>query len=365
MGRELKRVSMDFEWPLNKVWQGFINPNWQRSHKCHDCKNGYGERAQYLEDLWYGHVSFYPDKPFTADNQHVVALAKRNSLHNAAYWIGVQDDNPDPVIAYAACKILGRKTTYAADAAAQIVAMTCKRNVEYLAERMFAEELQRLLKHFNSAWMHHLTQEDVQALMKGSALWDFTHRPRSPEQAEQLKREKEEGGNGYWLKEWNGYTPTADEVNEFSLHDFGFSGKGGVVIAARCEREGVEVYCHICKGEGRVWPDADGKTGAEWKKIYEDWEKSEPPTGEGYQIWETVSEGSPVSPVFATPEELALWMVGKNEAGVPNDMSVTRDTGYEGWLKFINGPGWACSAVGIGGEMVSGVKAVSDMVEEE
>lgn len=32
-----------------------------------------------------------------------------------------------------------------------------------------------------------------------------------------------------------------------------------------------------------------------------------PPTGDGYQLWETTSEGSPASPVFATLDELCEW----------------------------------------------------------
>lgn len=30
-------------------------------------------------------------------------------------------------------------------------------------------------------------------------------------------------------------------------------------------------------------------------------------SGDGYQLWETCTEGSPISPVFATMEELAGW----------------------------------------------------------
>lgn len=33
----------------------------------------------------------------------------------------------------------------------------------------------------------------------------------------------------------------------------------------------------------------------------------EPPKGEGYQLWETTSEGSPVSPVFKTLDKLCEW----------------------------------------------------------
>ena len=33
----------------------------------------------------------------------------------------------------------------------------------------------------------------------------------------------------------------------------------------------------------------------------------EVPTGDGYQLWETTTEGSPISPVFETLDELCEW----------------------------------------------------------
>lgn len=33
----------------------------------------------------------------------------------------------------------------------------------------------------------------------------------------------------------------------------------------------------------------------------------QPPEGEGYQLWETTTEGSPMSPVFKTLNELCRW----------------------------------------------------------
>ncbi len=38
-----------------------------------------------------------------------------------------------------------------------------------------------------------------------------------------------------------------------------------------------------------------------------DYNRIEPPKGDGYQLWETTSEGSPTSPVFATLEALCEW----------------------------------------------------------
>jgi hypothetical protein len=75
------------------------------------------------------------------------------------------------------------------------------------------------------------------------------------------------------------------------------------------------------------------------------------PTGPGWQLWEDVTEGSPVSPVFATAEELATWLSTPG-----NDTSSTRGTSYESWLKFLTGTGWAPSMVMTSSGIVSGVQ---------
>jgi hypothetical protein len=59
--------------------------------------------------------------------------------------------------------------------------------------------------------------------------------------------------------------------------------------------------CHVCKGEGQFF------ISPEVKETYENWEPVEPPTGPGYQLWETTTEGSPQSPVFETLDELCAW----------------------------------------------------------
>lgn len=41
----------------------------------------------------------------------------------------------------------------------------------------------------------------------------------------------------------------------------------------------------------------------------EDFEPLEPPTGNGYQIWETTTEGSPISPVFETKDKLINYLI--------------------------------------------------------
>lgn len=60
MGRQVRRVPLDFDWPLNKIWDGFLTPDRFDEEKCPDCKNGYSPQARHLYDLWYGYLPFDP-----------------------------------------------------------------------------------------------------------------------------------------------------------------------------------------------------------------------------------------------------------------------------------------------------------------
>lgn len=94
--------------------------------------------------------------------------------------------------------------------------------------------------------------------------------------------------------------------------------------------------CVLCYGVGKVSPVIEPPTGYEYN------------TTKGYQVWQDVSVGGPVSPVFLNPENLAKWMV-------ENDNSITRDTSYEKWLEFIKSESSAPSMVFSGGSLGSGV----------
>lgn len=71
-----------------------------------------------------------------------------------------------------------------------------------------------------------------------------------------------------------------------------------------------------------------------------------------YMMYEDTSEGTPISPAFATPEELACWLAD-NGASSLGDRTAT----YDQWLRMIVGPGHSISAVMIGGQIISGVEA--------
>lgn len=83
------------------------------------------------------------------------------------------------------------------------------------------------------------------------------------------------------------------------------------------------------------------------------------PKGEGWQLWQTVSDG-PISPVFATADELIDWMCHPSN-DPRNPGPYPRLPWAQGWRrevaeKFVKSGGWAPSAVIVDGLMMSGVE---------
>jgi hypothetical protein len=295
MSREVKRVPLDFDFPWadsRRVWDGYVSPERLREDQCPDCKNGYSPYAQGLFDTWYGYVPFDP-----------ASTGSRALLH----------DTPG-VRLFAERNIASAPWYYGADEAA------------------IQKEGQRLADLWNGMWMHHLAQEDVDALVAGDRLWDLTHSWNPATR----QRDKIEG-----------LVLTAAQVNEWSLSGFGHDSiNASVVIRARCEAADELVTCTNCDGHGTVEAYEGQRAEAEA------WEATEPPEGDGWQLWETVSEGSPITPVFATAEELARWMTTHSWGSQTEKMA----SSYEVAMKFIDA-GWAPTLIGVPGTgVVSGVE---------
>ena len=280
MGRELKRVALDFDWPINTTWEGYLNPHYT-AVQCSEC-GGHGRSpfAEQLHNSWYGYVEFKPEDrgsiPFLPDNEKIMKMAKRNVESSPDYY--------------------------------------------GTGETAMAHEAIRLANLWNSSWSHHLNQDDVDALIAAGRLSDFTHTFVA--------------GSGWTPKE-PAYHPTAAEVNLWSI-GFGFghdSINQWICVKAECERFGESPVCLVCEGEGAIWPSEEAEA------LYEAWQSYEPPAGEGYQIWETVSEGSPISPVFSTALDLARHMSTTRWGADIDGQSA------DNWLAFIEGPGWAPSFV--------------------
>jgi hypothetical protein len=154
---------------------------------------------------------------------------------------------------------------------------------------------------FKNALQYNLNESDIQALIDANRLWDFTRVPRTKEQ-KKIVEEQIKNGKNSWLPFDNGYIPTPAEVNQWAKQGMGHDAYNcWVVIKSRCEQAGEEATCHRCSGEGYTWPSQTDK------ENYDNWQPTPPPEGLGFQLWETVSEGSPVSPVFETLDELCAY----------------------------------------------------------
>ena len=75
-----------------------------------------------------------------------------------------------------------------------------------------------------------------------------------------------------------------------------------------------------------------------------------------YQMYETVSEGTPVTPVFATLEDLADWLVNKGEMA---DTMYERRYSREAADAFCKEQ-WAPSLVVMNGKLMTGVESLGD-----
>lgn len=222
MGRELKRVPLDFAWPENKPWGGYLNPHYDKRHNCTDC-NGHG---------------------------NTTARRRLNDLVSLLMLSGT-----DALSSRGSCHPYLRETPLFSTQG-----ITCGKDMAELTEGLAGR---------SPSFMGH------------------------------------------------------DSCDKWS------ASKKIIAAAGLPDEWGT---CLLCNGEGTIWDSPEDKQAAE------DWTRSEPPTGDGYQIWETVSEGSPISPVFATPEELAHYMSGTR-------WGADKGSTYETWMKFITGPGWAPSMV--------------------
>lgn len=140
---------------------------------------------------------------------------------------------------------------------------------------------------------------------------------------------------GWWIRQPKVMRPTRDilalvsgltgESETALLHPM--HGTDGYRIALKViEAAGLDPdvwgLCAACGGRGCVEKYPGQSAEAEL------WKPTDPPRGDGWQLWTTVTEGSPMSPVFAGADDLAAWMVDHGEA---SSMEVARRFITVGW----------------------------------
>lgn len=290
MGRELKRVPLDFDWQLQKPWKGYVNDA-GAGHICPECEgSGQSAAMRLLECVYHGYIPFSPastgSTPFLYTDE-VMQRSVKDKVERDPRYYGTGQEAID-------------------------------------------REAARMADIYNGQWKHHLNEDDVTALLGAGLLKYMTHT--------QTK-------NGHWRRKKPAHVPTAQEVNLWLVENWMALEHNAVsaVVSAECQRQGYEMHCPHCD-EGTVWASPEDKL------KFENWEPTEPPAGEGYQMWETVSGGSPISPVFAYPEELARWL-SRNPWGADR-------SSYAQWLRLITEDGYAPSLIVSDGEVRTGVDAM-------
>lgn len=205
MSRELRRVPLNFNWPLKKVWDGYLMPDELRLPGCPDCRHDGSHSSGYSAEAYAVYATFYP---------HMIGGPNADKLA----W----NDK------------LGQAEVDNLQAQGRLRTLT---------------------------------------IVDGERVWDD-----APRTAESVNAENRRGARGF------GH----DAINH------------GILVRFRCEQLGIPVYCATCDGNGEVGTP-------EQRAAHDAWTPTDPPTGDGYQLWETTTEGSPASPVFATLNELCDW----------------------------------------------------------
>jgi len=229
MGRELKRVPLDFEWPLKEIWWGFLNPFYKYHLDCPSCNvSGYSPWAKDQKEKWQGY-------------------------HREDWeWI-----------------VPGKS------------------------------------RYNKAAGMYNFTEEDLMTILKSGSFDELIGR----------RVRYEEDTDTWWEWQGNGKDskkvtldgppplPKLEEALEWAIRSpfWSANSAGYYLIIEKAKRERREWKCPQCSGEGRIWASKD------MKEKSEAWEETPIPTGPGYQLWETTSEGSPVSPVFKDLDSLCAW----------------------------------------------------------
>ena len=109
------------------------------------------------------------------------------------------------------------------------------------------------------------------------------------------------------------------------------------------------------------FPDYAGEESR--KMSYSEWAGDQPKSADYMPDWpaeqrthlmmyEDTSEGTPISPAFKTPEELARWLVDNKASAFGNSEGT-----YEGWLRVARG-GWAPSMIATSEGITTGVDAL-------
>ena len=236
MGRELRRVPLDFAWPLQKVWAGFLNPHWR------------------------------PCPEQAANNCH-------GGSTSAGKWL---------------------------DALARLIGLVGEEGAENTPAAR--ERMERSGRVYPHPWLQEWTMAPRTELP--AEVWATIQAEPSSAQRHRLYQRARQQHPATLLNLDSEITELVQGLaggEPLGLGQASHAIFRGLTRAAGVDPESWGV-CKVCKGDG-MDPAA--------RDAYEAWQSEPPPTGEGWQLWETTSEGAPISPVFATEVEFVDYLIGE------------------------------------------------------
>lgn len=227
MGYRIRRVALDFAWPLEEVWKGYLNPHSDKAKTCPTCQGFCADPAT---------VALYRkllSEGVCLDQQEVDLLVRKGFFYGVSPALDRQRQED-------------RKAA----------------SVRYF----LAKKYERLAQHAGSR----SKREAFLAKARDYRSWESRQPSRH---LDAVKIPARVGSDAAWA-----------------------------VAKRRAKRLGIYSHCRDCLGSGFAWESREAK------KLFKKWREFEPPAGPGWQLWETVSEGSPVSPVFPTRDEFEIWL---------------------------------------------------------
>ena len=236
MGRELRRVPLDFDWPLNEPWKGFINPHYKPCPEDQKtCFNGQTAGAAWLETF-------------------------------CRMFCVVADD----ILNGDASKARGGNVPH-----------------PYMVEMPTAP-------HYETP---RYKKEEFDKLESRARMNAYYRYMESIPPSERVIRPSQD-----FLQLMEGLTGEKPETGFLA----GYFNKSYLLYFRLIKEAGLDRdtwgVCPVCKGE-RLDPAV--------KAVYDAWKDYDPPEGPGWQLWETVSEGSPISAVYPTREKFIEYLIGE------------------------------------------------------
>ncbi len=272
MSREIRRMPLDFDWPLGKVWEEYLTPKRLQEDPCPDC---------------------YRPGPGGERTSGCGSTAAAEWVHGALYLIGMM----------------------AEDVRSQSFAGTADQFTRFGDDRSklhpYLADLQRI-----NVYEHRRPSADIIDLVTG-----ITGR---------------------------------DNLSMGTGSDFAYGARKALLVAAGLPEDWGT--CPTCQGHGSVEAFEGQRAAAE---AYHE-ENHDPPTGEGWQVWETTSDGSPISPVFAEKEHLVIWLTTKY-TGIGHNGPLTREQAQA----FVEAGDSIATMVVIGGKLIPGDAAVFELSKDK